>query len=201
MMWMLIVAVGSLLWPAPTARITKVSFDRIKPGMSLHKVEGILGGKPGDYRTGPTCSCLSGFFSESFEADDNVRSLQWRGTEADIKVWVDVTGKVRYTGYTLRRLKPVGPSEWLLWRWNRWWRYLRFLVPKLCLGTPSAKLRFAPPSLTSECPGETEFREDGSQTEFGNQGSVSEGSSLTLQARTTYTPQTPSPAQRRQLSA
>src|SRR6516164_6177819 len=43
-----------------------------------------------------------------------------------------------------------------------------FLVPKLCLGTPSAKLRFARPQ-TPDGRSETEFREDGSQTEFGNQ--------------------------------
>ena len=44
-----------------------------------------------------------------------------------------------------------------------------FLVPKLCLGTPLAKLRFAPSSLAWHRR-ETEFREVGSQTEFGNQG-------------------------------
>ncbi len=45
----------------------------------------------------------------------------------------------------------------------------RFLVPKLCLGMPSAKLRFAPPSPAFDGRRETEFREGGSQTEFGNQ--------------------------------
>ena len=44
-----------------------------------------------------------------------------------------------------------------------------YLVPKLRLGTPSAKLRFAPPSATPDGRRETEFREIGSQTEFGNQ--------------------------------
>ncbi len=43
------------------------------------------------------------------------------------------------------------------------------LVPKLCLGTPSAKLCFAPPSPTPDGRRETEFRVVGSQTEFGNQ--------------------------------
>src|SRR6516162_10012802 len=46
---------------------------------------------------------------------------------------------------------------------------LMLLVPKLCLGTPSAKLRFAPSALASESRGETEFRGVGSQTELGNQ--------------------------------
>jgi hypothetical protein len=48
-----------------------------------------------------------------------------------------------------------------------------FLVPKLCLGTPSAKLRFAPSALAQEGRRETEFREDGSRTEFGNQSKQS----------------------------
>jgi hypothetical protein len=43
------------------------------------------------------------------------------------------------------------------------------LVPKLGLGTPSAKLCFAPPTLVWETTRETEFRHNGSQTEFGNQ--------------------------------
>src|SRR5262245_22900137 len=43
------------------------------------------------------------------------------------------------------------------------------LVPKLCLGTHSAKLCFACPTLASDASRETEFRPIGSQTEFGNQ--------------------------------
>jgi len=45
-----------------------------------------------------------------------------------------------------------------------------FLVPKLSLGTPSAKLCFACSAHRHVERRETEFREDGSQTEFGNQG-------------------------------
>src|ERR1700726_2521743 len=42
--------------------------------------------------------------------------------------------------------------------------FTSFLVPKLCLGTHSAKLCFACVRAR-----ETEFRQAGSQTEFGNQ--------------------------------
>ncbi len=48
------------------------------------------------------------------------------------------------------------------------YRMFIFLVPKLGLGTPSAKLRFAPLNGVASRR-ETEFREMGSQTEFGNQ--------------------------------
>src|SRR5262249_12806073 len=46
----LLAGVALVAWPRP-GRITRVAFDRIRPGMSRAEVEALLG-SPGDYRTG-----------------------------------------------------------------------------------------------------------------------------------------------------
>jgi hypothetical protein len=119
--WLLVSLAGSIFFPAPSAHITKDNFDRLKGGMQRHEVEVILGGPAGDYRTGPTCSCLRGFASLAVE-DESLTMLRWQGDEAEIAVWVDPNGVISWRSYALMMPEPAGAVKKLLWRWDRWQR-------------------------------------------------------------------------------
>lgn len=109
----------SILFPAPSARITKENYDRLKGVTKLKEVEAILGGPAGDYRTGPTCSCLPGFVSVAVD-DESLRRLKWQGDEAEISVWVDPKGRTSWRSYTLMKPQPVGTAKRFLWRYEHW---------------------------------------------------------------------------------
>lgn len=107
-----------LLSSTPSAELTKKSFDRIKAGMQLQKVKAILGAPPGDYRTGPTISCLRGFASFAVE-DNTLSNLTWQGDRANIEVWIDPKRVVKYSSYECRSPMSVGVFRKLLWRIDR----------------------------------------------------------------------------------
>lgn len=116
-----LILVLALLVSPPSPRITKKRFDSLKVGMQIHKVEAILGGPPGDYRSGPTVSCLPGIVSLAVE-DNTLRELIWQGDEANIGVWVNRKGIVEYSYFKLMKPIPLGNFKKCLWRFDRWRR-------------------------------------------------------------------------------
>jgi hypothetical protein len=125
---LLAVVVGSILFPVPNRHITKESCDRISEVKSLREIEAILGGKAGDYRTGPTRSCFPECVSTCFEGEP-LTIFRWEGDQARIEVWVDSKVKKRCTGYTLMCPERLGLIRTLLWRCQTWQRanYSRLL--------------------------------------------------------------------------
>jgi hypothetical protein len=123
------VAVGGLLLTAsalPHPKATRAAYDRIEVGMSQAEVEAILGGPPGDFRTGPVLwpegenpGCVTGTDPEGAPGG----TLGWSGDDGIIRVGFDrngVSGKSLWEGSRV----AVGPFALLRWRFNRWWRGL-----------------------------------------------------------------------------
>jgi hypothetical protein len=100
--------------------VTEDNYDRITWGMSLEEVSAVVGGPPGDYRSGPTQ-----------HAADSTGYIQdwWRAGQPDIWSWRTDTGwLVVYFGDEgaaqkyFERWERISqtPIDNLLWRWDRW---------------------------------------------------------------------------------
>lgn len=118
-----VIFISLLSLSIPPTGLTKTNFDRIKSGMQRQKVEAILGCPPGDYRTGPTVSCLAGFASLAVE-DNTLRKLTWQGDRTNIEIWIDPKGLVKYSSYELMKPKPLGFVRKFLWRFDHWLKTL-----------------------------------------------------------------------------
>jgi hypothetical protein len=89
--------------------VNRAAFERIKRGMSQARVEAILGGPPGDYRTRPT---------EKVNTMGVVVGYRWLGNEGTATVSF-FEGVVRHMSFSEREAEPVDPFEVLLWRLDR----------------------------------------------------------------------------------
>jgi hypothetical protein len=145
-MAVVVAAVVVMLWPRPT-QVTRASCDRIRVGMSRTEVEAILGGPPGDYRTGPT---VGPEFDQSFRtvvhsawtgplppAPTSVMPLPtikdwppieplaydtWQRDAGNVYVTFSPEGVVRIKSFSAAIKLEHGPLDNLLWRLKRQWR-------------------------------------------------------------------------------
>jgi hypothetical protein len=112
----LITAGAFALWPRPD-RVTLENLRRIHVGMTRGEVEGILGGPPGDYTTGPVSVVHIGGAMTAFSKDE------WFGDHCDINIWFSDDKVINRHEYPVHRtLQPR--LENLLWhakrQWHRW---------------------------------------------------------------------------------
>ncbi len=115
------VVIGSILFPVPNPHITLENAERIREAKSLREVEAILGGKAGDYRTGPTRSPFPGSVAEVFEGEP-LTKLTWDGDNARIEVLVTSKGRVVSWGYNLMFPERIGIFRTMVWRCQHWRR-------------------------------------------------------------------------------
>jgi hypothetical protein len=129
-----VVAAGVVaVWPRPT-RFTRAHCDRIQVGMSRAEVEAILGGRPGDYRTGPTTGAS---LTEAIHRLGPITYLgprenwapitfdRWQGDSGNVYVNFSPDG-VEAKSFTATTKLEQRPLDNLLWRlkrqWHRWFR-------------------------------------------------------------------------------
>jgi hypothetical protein len=140
-----IAAGAAALWARP-AQVTRASCDRIRVGMSRAEVESLLGGPPGDYRTGPTKmgpeseeSLPMAVPSEPLPSEPSSptppptinwalikphASCTWQGDTGFIDVTFSPEGVVRIKSFWPAIKLEQGPLDNVLWRakrqWHRW---------------------------------------------------------------------------------
>lgn len=120
---------GSILFPVPNRHITNENFERIREVMGLREVEAILGGKTGDYRTGPNRSGFPCLVDLDFEGELPTK-LTWDGDDARIEVWINSKGRIVFWGCTLMCPERLEILRTLLWRCQDWRRAnLSWLLP------------------------------------------------------------------------
>jgi hypothetical protein len=135
--WKLTLALAVLLsslttlWllPPPASPVTRTAFERLKPGMSLAKVEGILGGPPGDYMTGePDDYVFESLYNPMqdidvpHEAARLYEHAKWTGDEGLAWVCFDRGGRVVHRAFTPWQKKAITPLERLRRWFKRWGR-------------------------------------------------------------------------------
>jgi hypothetical protein len=106
------------LWPEQN-RITLENFDRIRKGMSMADVEGILG-PPGDYSNGPVN--YDGSAMVYFVPAEGTSVVHWTGDAGFGRVYFDSSGKVDDQVFEPGRREKQSPIDNLLWRAKRQWR-------------------------------------------------------------------------------
>jgi hypothetical protein len=100
--------------------VTEEHYNRITWGMSPEEVSAMVGGPPGDYRTGPT-----------HKPADSTGGIQqwWRSGQPDIQYWRTDTGWLvvhfgdegaAQKSFERWERVPQTPINNLLWRWDRW---------------------------------------------------------------------------------
>jgi len=102
-------ALAPVVFPPPCS-VTRSAHARIEPGMTRARVEAILGGPPGDYRTLPVESYLGSGGGVSWDI--------WQGDEGESWVCFE-GGLVRTQMFQQATPVHVGPVERLLWRLDR----------------------------------------------------------------------------------
>jgi hypothetical protein len=95
-------------------RVNRAAFERIEEGMTEAEVEEILGGPPGDYRTGPPPEFESHFSSGPLLMD--LRT--WQGDDGDAEVCFR-DGRVSWKVFGQREGRAVAPVEMIRWRLDR----------------------------------------------------------------------------------
>jgi hypothetical protein len=117
-------AAALLLWPQPESvrRFTRELYDRIRPGMSLAEVEGVLGCPPGFYETSLIENDPERTESNELHNDQNwVKLAGWQDDGAVITLGFNQAQEV--TGKRYAPLRPVSLGHWdkLRWRLHRRW--------------------------------------------------------------------------------
>jgi hypothetical protein len=106
-----------VLWPRAD-RITEANLERIKEGMSRAEVDAILGGPPGDYRTGPTEPGRRTVFTLGPPPE------RWLADAGVAYVSFDDAGRVQDLHFSPNEPADIGPFDKLIWRlqrqWHRW---------------------------------------------------------------------------------
>jgi hypothetical protein len=146
-----VVAAGVVVVWSRKDLITRDRYDRIQAGMTRTKVEAILGGPPGDYRTVPTeaeqwqgCYDIDADASEAgcyaTLADGEIEAA-WFGNQGIVRVWfrsgvcawgqstlpsgglsgLSGEGPTPYKSFTRTVESKRGPLDNLLWRAKRLW--------------------------------------------------------------------------------
>lgn len=131
-----------VLWPR-TSQVTPENLTLIREGMTRAEVEKVLGGPPGDYRTGPTledpdnprcCGLidpqasaverLSGIDRYARLDPDHIRDQgDWFGDDGFISV-LFTRGVVEEKYFIRTEMRQQNPLANLLWRVKRQWRKL-----------------------------------------------------------------------------
>jgi hypothetical protein len=118
----LLIVVGFLLpvlLPRPSP-VTVAAFDRIEMGMTQKEVETILGGPPGDYRTGPTGDYKIRIRAKySPGAGTWPPPSDWQGDEGVARFRFDAGGNMIAKEFLEIRPRDEGPGQKLLWRLER----------------------------------------------------------------------------------
>jgi hypothetical protein len=118
-----LVAAGAFVLRPQPERITRENGARIRLGMNINQVRGILG-PPGDHSTGPVIADGSpkaalGF--RRFSSNSSNRSDVWVSDSAQVRVkWDDDTSFL--VVYTPMTRVPQPFLDNLLWRAKRQWR-------------------------------------------------------------------------------
>lgn len=115
---LLVGALVPVVFPQPS-KVTRANFECIERGMTLAEVEAILGGPPGDYRTGPTVVVPTGGpgYTLALTLDDT-----WSGDDIHLSVGFS-GGRVEEITFLHMMPEPIGAWELLRWRLaSRWER-------------------------------------------------------------------------------
>jgi hypothetical protein len=123
-----VLAVGFFVWwppdpPRPVTALQRDAAERIKEGMTLAEVIGILG-PPGDYRTMETRPAFELGVTRIGPEDPDflyISTVDWRTDTADVIVVFDSAGRTRSGSYIPNKPSLVSPPE----RFLRWLERLR----------------------------------------------------------------------------
>ena len=99
-----------LPWPAPTGRINRESFEKIKLGMSMEEVKELLGGPPGIYRAAVRDVAYPNM--EITIPPDSVQKV-WEGNWGLIWLAFDPNGRVTAMRYYDVQSRPVSAFDLL----------------------------------------------------------------------------------------
>jgi hypothetical protein len=113
-----------LLVPTRPKPVNRAAFEGIKPGMTLAEVETLLGGPPGNYRSGEVDLDLSGG-SPEFDnvmnamevllGERKVRHEWWQGDAGNAWVCFDEADRVVTKEFTPGKRVRRGFRDWLGW--------------------------------------------------------------------------------------
>jgi hypothetical protein len=95
--------------------VNKAAIERIEEGMTRAEVHAILGGTPGDYRTGPPAP--PPLLVSNFKSGPPSLIEVWEGDEGKLTVDYDVDEfKVMFTEFEVAEPYRSGPMELARWR-------------------------------------------------------------------------------------
>jgi hypothetical protein len=111
-------AACTLLLPRPG--VTEAACGRIEQGMTRAEVYAILGGPPGDYRTGPPDPL--DFGPSNFMTGPLHHKSHWRGDDGDVSVGISIYGDegVIYAHFSPREGDSGGFAASIRRRIRRW---------------------------------------------------------------------------------
>lgn len=122
----LLLAGGLALWLFfPQSRVTRAGFEALRVGMTMKDVERVLGGPPGDYRTGDVDLDLSRvqpefdnvmFAPEVLLGERHFEHEWWQGDGGTVWVCFDEEGRVVTKEFTPGELVASTPHA----RFRRW---------------------------------------------------------------------------------
>lgn len=93
----------------PPPRINPAQYDRIREGMTLAEVEGIIGGSPGSYPPNALGTRVRLLAGSEFGGDLRLRQAYWSGTRYEIGVLLDHDERV--VAKQLTKISP--PPDWV----------------------------------------------------------------------------------------
>jgi hypothetical protein len=122
----LVATAAWVMWPQ-RSRVTKENYARITAGMTRRDVETVLGGPPGDYRSGPTERASLPLDIEMLVENDalNVSDLfddEWEGDTAAVMVHFRPDGRVGWKAHRINERAEQSATENFLWRVQRQWQ-------------------------------------------------------------------------------
>jgi hypothetical protein len=104
--------------------VDRAAFERVEEGMTRAEVHAILGGPPGDYRTGPEAPAWGGVLSEG--SDGRIVEF-WVGDEGTVMVHFYVSGPrkgtvilAKFVDASVRKHGPVEQVRWRLRKLGAW---------------------------------------------------------------------------------
>jgi len=130
--------VAGAVWPAPRRVVIPLDvLDRVNAGMEKRDIEELVGGPPGDYRSGPVVEIPNRCAGVYWEDEDTwmvpyvtLPKCEWRTDRAELKMVFLKSGRVAVGSLTEMKREQVGPLDLLLWRIGRWWNSWDRWIPK-----------------------------------------------------------------------